>query len=88
MSCGVCGQDHPSPREDDAPDSMCPPCQCHWCRYNRGEATPEERRWVEANIRAHELSEERRKAREFSRSLGAALARHKAQQSTNIDMEG
>lgn len=52
--CDKCGKDT---------GCTCPPCPCRWCRYDRGEGTAEERALVEANIRAHEMADQRQRAR-------------------------
>ena len=60
LPCEICGPEN---------DCTCPPCPCRWCRYSRGEATPEERRMIEARDRAFKAAEHR----QFVRSEGANM---------------
>lgn len=46
--CDKCGSDD---------DCHCGPCQCKWCRYDRGEATEIERAAVERGIEARRLDD-------------------------------
>lgn len=62
--CDACGKDT---------GCTCPPCPCRWCRYARGEATLEERRSVEAHMRAHAAADARRFARQESQKMGEKL---------------
>lgn len=46
--CDKCGSDD---------DCRCGPCQCKWCRYDRGEATELERAMVASGLEARRLDE-------------------------------
>ena len=64
LPCMVCGPEN---------DCTCPPCPCRWCRYARGEASPEERRVIEARDRAFRLADQRKLAREETANMRAKL---------------
>jgi hypothetical protein len=51
--CDKCGSDD---------DCRCGPCQCKWCRYNRGEATEFEAALVKAAIEAQRQDDLRKSA--------------------------
>jgi hypothetical protein len=65
--CDACGKDT---------GCTCPPCPCRWCRYRRGEATPAEKRLVEAHVAAFMAADGRRATRDMIRSMRAAIERH------------
>lgn len=46
--CDRCGSDD---------DCRCGPCQCKWCRYDRGEATDLERAMIESGVEARRLAD-------------------------------
>lgn len=54
LPCEMCGPEN---------DCTCPPCACVWCRVERGEGTPEERRMVQAHVTAHARAATRREMR-------------------------
>lgn len=74
--CGICGTNHPPAADDQMPDANCPPCQCVWCRYHRGETNDAERQMIESRTAAIAKNEARRAARAMSNDLGAALRRY------------
>ena len=43
-------------------DCRCGPCQCKWCRYDRGEATELERAMIESGEAERRLAEVRASA--------------------------
>lgn len=51
--CDRCGSDD---------DCRCGPCQCKWCRYDRGQATEFERAMVESGEEDRRLAEVRASA--------------------------
>ena len=62
--CDWCGKDT---------GCTCPPCDCLWCRYRRGEATPFERRRVEAQDEAFRLADTRRDMRASAARMTAKI---------------
>lgn len=69
--CDACGKDT---------GCTCPPCDCRWCRYERGEATPDERRIVEAHVYAHKRARDRQ-------ALRASAGRMQANIDQQLKME-